>query len=319
MNKQERVSESEKAVTFRRAYEEFRLRCDSRNLSEGTLAWYRQVLGGLERFLAQRFEVLNMEAITAGHIRAHLSQLKARELSSETIHRSYGGLRCFFKFLLREGLIRTNPMELVERPKRERHLIQPLQPEDVRALLEQANQKTFLGLRNKVLMLFMLDSALRLTEALRLKLSNVDVAGGTVVVMGKGRKERRVPFAKVTRQALEAYLTARRRIVVASDLLFISRHGGELTSRHVQIMIKRYGERAGIHGVRVSPHTLRHTCATQYIINGGDPFSLQQILGHSTLEMVRNYVNLACRDVYDAHRKFSPMDRLLSQPAVPSM
>ncbi len=313
---QDRLSESRKAVTFQQAYEEFRLRCDSRNLSSGTLAWYHQILGGLERFLIQRYEIASMDEITPGHIRAYLSQLKARELSSETVHRTYGGFRCFFKFLLREGLIRSNSMELVERPKRERHLIQPLQPEHVRPLLDQADPKTFLGLRNKVLMLLMLDSGLRLSEALKLRLPNVDVPGGTVLVMGKGRKERRVPFAKVTRLALEALLTARRRIVVPSDLLFISRHGGELTSRHVQIMIKRYGERAGIKGVRVSPHTLRHTCATQYIRNGGDVFSLQKILGHSTLEMVRNYVNLASRDVYDAHRRFSPMDRLLSPPLV---
>lgn len=305
-------------TTFHQACEEFRLRCDSRNLSEGTLDWYRQILGGLERFLAQRYEITRMEEVTPGTIRAHLAQLKARELSSETVHRTYGGLRCFFKFLLREGLIRSNPMELVERPKRERHLIQPLQPEHVRALLEQANPKTFLGLRNKVLMLLMLDSGLRLSEALHLKLRDVDMAGGSVLVMGKGRKERRVPFAKFTRLALDAFLAARRRIVVSSELLFISRDGRELTSRHVQIMIKRYGERAGIQGVRVSPHTLRHTCATQYIINGGDPFSLQQILGHSTLEMVRNYVNLASRDVYDAHRKFSPMDRLLIPPPSPA-
>ncbi|MFA4987573.1 MAG: tyrosine-type recombinase/integrase, partial [Candidatus Brocadiia bacterium] len=269
-------------------------------------------LGGLERFLVQRFEVTAMEEVTPGHIRAHLSQLKARALSSETVHRSYGGLRCFFRFLLREGLIRSNPMELVERPKRERHLIQPLRPEHVRALLEQADTRTFLGLRNKVLMMLMLDSGLRLSEALHLKLADVDVAGGTVLVMGKGRKERRVPFAKVTRHALEAYLVARRRILVPSELLFVSRRGGELTSRHIQILMKRYGEGAGIQGVRVSPHTLRHTCATQYIRNGGDPFSLQQILGHSTLEMVRNYVNLASRDVYDAHRRFSPMDGILS-------
>ena len=309
---QDRLSESLKAATFQKAYEEFRLRCDSRNLSSGTLAWYHQIIGGLERFLVQRYEITSMDEITPGHLRAYLSQLKARELSSETVHRTYGGLRCFFKFVLREGIIHSNPMELVERPKRERHLIQPLQPEHVLALLEQVNLKTFLGLRNKVLMLLMLDSGLRLSEALHLRLPNVDVPGGTVLVMGKGRKERRVPFAKVSRQALEAYLTVRRRIVVSSDLLFISRQGGELTSRYVQIMIKRCGERAGIKGVRVSPHTLRHTCATQYIRNGGDPFSLQQILGHSTLEMVRNYVNLASRDVYDAHRRFSPMDRLLS-------
>jgi len=308
---------SREETTLKQAYEEFRLRCDSRNLAAGTLRWYEQIIGGLERFLAQRYEVVSMDEITPGLIRAYLSQLKARGLSSETVHRSYGGLRCFFKFLLREGLIRSNPMELVERPKRERHLIQPLQPEHVRALLEQANPKTFLGLRNKVLMLLMLDSGLRLSETLHLKLRDVDMAGGTVLVMGKGRKERRVPFAKVTRQGLDVFLAARRRIVVPSELLFISRDGRELTSRHIQIMIKRYGERAGIHGVRVSPHTLRHTCATQYILNGGDPFSLQNILGHTTLEMVRNYVNLASRDVNDAHRRFSPMDRLLL-PSTPA-
>lgn len=309
------VLEAARPLTVSQAREEFRLRCDSRNLSNGTLAWYAQILGGLERFLIMRFEVARAGDITAGQIRAYLSQLKARGLSSETVHRTYGGLRCFFKFLQREGLTRVNPMELVERPKRERHLIQPLRAEQVLALLDQASPKTFLGLRNKVLMLFMLDSALRLSETLHLRLGDVDMEGGSVIVMGKGRKERRVPFAKVTRQALDAYLAARRRILVPTDLLFISRAGGELTSRHVQILVKRYGERAGIQGVRVSPHTLRHTCATQYILNGGDPFSLQQILGHTTLEMVRNYVNLANRDVYDAHRKFSPMDGLLGLTA----
>ncbi|MDE2491364.1 MAG: tyrosine-type recombinase/integrase [Elusimicrobia bacterium] len=301
------------APTLARAREEFRLRCDSRNLSVGTLAWYAQILGGLERFLVLRYEVTRAGAVTPGHIRAYLSQLRARALSSETVHRTYGGLRCFFKFLRREGLIPSDPMELVERPRRERHLIQPLKPEQVRALLDQADSKTFLGLRNKVLMLLMLDSGLRLSEALHLRLGGVDMEGSTVLVMGKGRKERRVPFAKVTRLALDAYLAARRRILVQSDRLFISRAGGELTGRHIQLLVKRYGERAGIRGVRVSPHTLRHTCATQYIRNGGDPFSLQEILGHTTLEMVRNYVNLASRDVYDSHRKFSPMDGLFQQ------
>ena len=92
--------------------------------------------------------------------------------------------------------------------------------------------------------------------------------------------------------------------------MFVSRCGRRLTSRHVQIMVRRYGRHAEIQGVRVSPHTLRHTFATQYIRNGGDPFSLQAILGHSTLEMVRNYVNLASRDVAIQHKKFSPLDRL---------
>jgi integrase/recombinase XerD len=303
--------ESSAGITFRRAYEQFVLRCDSRNLSIGTLAWYRQILGGLERFLAERFEILNMDQIDPGHLRAYLSALKTRGIASETVHRSYGGLRCFFKFLKRDGMMRSNPMELVEKPRRERHLIQPLSSAQVLALLDQLDSRSFLGLRNRLSMLLMLDSGLRLSEALGLRMCDVDFTAGTLLVMGKGRKERKVPFASATRKALESYLRSRQRIHTDNGLLLVSRHGGCLTSRHIQLLVRRLGRNAGIQGVRVSPHTLRHTCATQYIRNGGDPFSLQAILGHSTLEMVRNYVNLANRDVYDAHRRFSPMDRLL--------
>ena len=191
-----------------------------------------------------------------------------------------------------------------------------LREPEIKAILDACAGADFEARRDTAIIRLLLDTGMRRGELAGLALEDVDLGQQVALVMGKGRKERRVPFAKVTRLALEALLTARRRIVVPSDLLFISRHGGELTSRHVQIMIKRYGERAGIKGVRVSPHTLRHTCATQYIRNGGDVFSLQKILGHSTLEMVRNYVNLASRDVYDAHRRFSPMDRLLSPPLV---
>jgi site-specific recombinase XerD len=267
----------EAGTAFKHAYEQFHLRCDSRNLSPGTLAWYKQILCGLERFLARRCEVLRMEGIEPGHLRAYLCELKARGISSETIHRTYGGLRCFFKFLLRERLIRRNPMELVEKPKRERHLIQPLKAEQVLALLDLLDTKSFLGRRNRVAMLLMLDSGLRLSEVLTLKLGSVDMDAGSALVMGKGRKERRVPFATTTRQALETYLTLRRKITAPSDLLIITSKGRGLTSRHLQIMIRRMGKKAGIEGVRVSPHTLRHTCATQYIRNGGGPF---QPAGH---------------------------------------
>lgn len=303
-----------RGIAFRDAYEQFLLRCDSQNLSPGTVAWYRQILGGLERFLAERYEILKMEEIGPGHIRAYLSEQKSRGISSETTHRTYGGLRCFFKFLKRDGIIRSNSMELVEKPRRERHLIQPLTSTQVLGLLDQLDNRSFLGQRNRLVMLLMLDSGLRLSELLTLRQCDVDMAAGALLVMGKGRKERKVPFASVTRKALESYLRVRQGIPTDSGLLIVSQHGQRLTSRHIQLLVRRLGRNAGIQGVRVSPHTLRHTCATQYIRNGGDPFSLQSILGHSTLEMVRNYVNLANRDVYEQHRKFSPMDRLLIVP-----
>ena len=301
-------------LSFRSACEQFALRCNSRNLSTGTMGWYRQILGGFGRFLAEQCEILAMKEITPGHIRGYLSEERRRGISSETIHRTYGGLRCFFKFLKRDGLLERNPMELVERPRRERHLIKPMSLEQVRALLDQADPGSLLGLRNRAMMLLMLDSGLRLSEVLGLRLSQLDLEGGEVIVLGKGRKERRVPIADLMRRTLKAYLQKRVQVRGGQELLFVSQSGRRLTGRHIQLTVHRYGLRAGLTGVRVSPHTLRHTFATQYIRNGGDPFSLQAILGHSTLEMVRNYVNLGSRDVALQHGKFSPMDRLLSPP-----
>ena len=133
--------QTERRIALRQAYEQFRLRCESRNLSPGTLLWYRQILGGMERFLSTCFEVLYLDEVNAGHLRAYLCDLKGRGICSETVHRTYGGLRCFFKFLLREGTLRRNPMELVEKPRRERHLIQPLKAEQVLALLDQLDTK----------------------------------------------------------------------------------------------------------------------------------------------------------------------------------
>jgi len=103
---------------------------------------------------------------------------------------------------------------------------------------------------------------------------------------------------------------ARRGDIPGQDLFFVSRFGGRCCRYLLRKEFHRIGQQAGIQGVRVSPHTLRHTSATQYIMNGGDALSLQQILGHSMLDMVNIYVGLANRDVAKLHRQFSPMDRM---------
>ena len=98
--------------------------------------------------------------------------------------------------------------------------------------------------------------------------------------------------------------------VAGQDIFFLDQFGGQICARHFQLRLKSYGKAAKIEGVRVSPHTLRHTFATQYILNGGDAFSLQAMLGHSTLEMVKLYVRLANRDVALQHQRYSPIDKL---------
>ena len=228
---------------------------------------------------------------------------------SGTVARDYGAFKCFFRFLSRERLIPQNPIQLVEKPRMEKKLVRPLSLDQARLLLSKSSQKTFLGQRVWTIAVLILDTGLRRAEVIGLRKDDIDFHAGVLKVMGKGAKEREVPFGTTAKQALWNYMI-RRGDIPGQDLVFVSRHGLRLCARSLDRSFDRLGARTGIQGVRISPHTLRHTFATQYIINGGDAFSLQKILGHSTIEMVKVYVRLADQDVTLMHRKFSPMDRM---------
>lgn len=299
-------------VTLGSASEAFRLRCQAQNLSTGTLAWYKQILKMFSRYLEAQ-SVTTARAVTPTLIREHLEDMRERGNGTVTVARTYGGLRCFFGFLSRERMIPQNPFQLVEKPRMERKLIKPLSMDQLRLLLAQCNQKRYEEHRLWTIMVLILDSGLRISEVIGLRKDAIDFQAGVLRVMGKGGKERQVPFGINTKRALWTYM-ARRGDIPGQDLFFVSRFGGRTCRHLLRKEFHRLGAQAGIQGVRVSPHTLRHTFATQYIMNGGDAFSLQQILGHSTLDMVKVYVGLANRDVALLHQKFSPMDRIGTIP-----
>jgi integrase/recombinase XerD len=302
-------------MTFAEAQKSFLSRCYSQNLSELTIDWYARKLKLLGRVLAEK-GVVDIESVTAIHVREYLAILRQSRQSMETIFRTWGALKCYFRFLHLENVIKINIMDRVERPRRERHIIQPLSMPQVHALLKMPTSTEVRGVRDRALMLLMVDSGLRLSEAISLRTDRIHWDDSQVTVMGKGRKERVIPIGETTRAALADYARLRKK----SDLpcFFLSRRSHPMKNRYVQVAMRKYGREAAITGVRVSPHTLRHTFAIQYIKNGGDVFSLQAILGHSTLDMVRNYVNLAQRDVSTQHRKFSPIDYIQSSSTLPS-
>ena len=295
-------------VTLGSASEAFRLRCQAQNLSVGTLAWYKQILKMFGQFLETQ-SVTTARAVTPTLLRQHLEDMRERGNSTVTVARTYGGLSCFFGFLAREAMIPKNPCLLVEKPRMERKLIKPLSMDQVRLLLAQCRQKRYDEHRLWTIMVLIFDTGLRISEVIGLRKDAIDFNTGILRVMGKGGKERDVPFGINSKRALWSYM-ARRGDIPGQDLFFVSRFGGRCCRYLLRKEFHRLGAQAGIQGVRVSPHTMRHTFATQYIINGGDAFSLQQILGHSTLDMVKIYVGLANRDVAEMHRKFSPMDRM---------
>jgi site-specific recombinase XerD len=164
--------------------------------------------------------------------------------------------------------------------------------------------------RNQTIFMLMLDTGLRMGELINLKMDDIHMNEGLLKVIGKGKKERIVPMGSNAQRALQRYLFRYRPkpFSTSIDYVFLSQVGKPLTDNSVKLIFSRLAKRSGV--ARLHAHLCRHTFATRFLINGGDVFTLQQILGHSTLEMVRHYVNLAANHVAIQHQKFSPLDRL---------
>jgi len=182
----------------------------------------------------------------------------------------------------------------------------------VGALLQQPDRDHFIGLRDYCFLLLLLDTGMRLSEALGLRLADVDLDGATVTVLGKGNKERRLGLSPRLLADLKPYLRKRAAALTALGLpdarwVFPNDVGGRLSAKAIQQRLRLYGQTAGIDGVRVSPHTLRHTYAVSFVRSGGDPFTLQKVLGHTSLETTRRYVELADDDVLRRQRELTPL------------
>lgn len=294
--------------SYKQALSTFYANCKLKNLSSNTIYYYSKRLEPMvEEFEAQG---LTPGSTNTQHIRDYMSSLIGT-MSNTTVNHFVCAAKAFFSYLLEEGFIDRSPMTRVKKLRLTKRVIQSFSPEQVKAILAIPDRKRFSGLRDYTIMLVMLDTGARIGEVVGMKMGDIDWADNTLLILGKGAKERRVPFGQKVRRALVTYL--QRRGELNHDYVFATEYGdGPLSRNQVLKNVWKYGKDAGVTGVRVSPHTFRHTAAVNWIRNGGDVFTLQRLLGHSSLEMVRNYVNLASTDLQSAHRSFSPADRMLN-------
>lgn len=295
-------------LTWEQAYRLFSLRCKSQNLAQTTQALYAEHLGLFKRWLAANGKPSPAE-IQANHLRAYLNDYQTRGSSDLTVDCAYRILRTLWRFLLRDGLIILDPMEKVERPRRERRFVKPITGDQFRMILAQINTRNILGLRDYALLIFLADTGLRISEALSLKLSDIEWSANAATVLGKGRKERRIAFGQTARKALISWFH-KRGDIPDSPWLWINRFGQQFKTPAFRKRMKEYTQAAGIAANRLSPHALRHFFALAFLKNGGDVMSLQKLLGHSSLHMVRNYVNMTDDDALTKHRQASPLDKL---------
>jgi len=239
------------------------------------------------------------------------SKAQQRGLSGHTVNTYMRSIRAFWSWLVSEEIIDTNPFSKLRIPKPPRKVMATFSPYQIESLLGAMNGSTE-GYRNMVIVLTLLDTGLRVNELTNLKVENVWLEEGLIKVLGKGNKERLVPIGKQIRKMLWRYINQYRPEPARPNLdnLFLTRDGRPLTKNRVDSIMKRYGKMAGLVGTRCSPHTLRHTFAINFLRNDGDVFSLQKILGHSSLEMTRRYCELANVDIKKAHAIASPLDNL---------
>lgn len=204
-------------------------------------------------------------------------------------------IRAFWSWPLREGIVDQSPFNVVKVPKAPVNLMPTFSNSQIRAFLDAIDTRTPEGFRDYAVILTLLDTGVRVSELTGLRMRDTRLDEGTLRVLGKGNKERLVPVGRGLKRLLWRYISGLRPqpALVGLDLVFLTVDGRPLTKNRVEAMIKKYGARAGLEGVRCSPHTLRHTAAVSFLRNGGGAFSLQQMLGHSSLEMTRHYCELA--------------------------
>ncbi|MBI2918539.1 MAG: tyrosine-type recombinase/integrase [Chloroflexi bacterium] len=298
----------------------YRICAQAEGKSPQTIRWVTQGVGYFRDFLGgnpaigditgqdlRRF-ILACQGSTK-YARHPTTKPQAVKLSPQSVETYARAIRAFFSYLNREELIGDNPMQKVKMPKVPKKVVPILDAKGLEKLLAQPDQKTATGFRDYTLMLAYVDTGARLNELVNLDEGDVDLDNGVFRVMGKGARERLLPFGLKLTKALLKYRVRFRPQPLANGRFFVSHDGRPLTGRRVERIISGYAQKAGLKG-RVYPHLLRHTSSVLYLRNGGDPFSLQKKLGHSSLAMTRHYSELADGDVRAAHLKFGVVDRL---------
>lgn len=264
-------------------------------MSPNTVLCYIRDAEALLSFLAKEHQGLALESVTRTILHGFLASIGEMELSPATQARMLSGIKSFFRFLLLENIVKSDPTELLEAPKLRRSLPVFLSVQDIDAIMAAIDHSTPEGQRNRAMLETLYSCGLRVSELTGLLISNLYLDVGFVRVIGKGNKERLVPIGDEAVKQIRLYKDhVRRRIDVkpaASDTLFLNRRGSGLSRVMVFYIIKEVVEKAGIR-VNVHPHTFRHSFATHLVEGGADLRAVQEMLGHKSITTTEIYTHL---------------------------
>lgn len=308
--------EADKLGNFIFIYEKF---ATAENKSPRTIETVKYAVTKFDNFLGGCTDV---KGVKAEDLREYIRYLQEQPkwFDHPTIKQDHGiltdnaiasyirSIRSLWSWLKSEKFIDVNPFEEVQPPDITERIVDPLTPEDITKLLKVIPRHKYTGYRDGCIIITMYGTGLRISEVVDLPEDNVNFDSGQIKVIGKGKKERAVyTSASVFKANFKYHSQYRPR--VTSNYFFVHEDGRPLTRFYFEHRMQAYVKKAGITTV-CTPHILRYSFAIQFLRNGGDPFTLQQILGHSTMEMTRHYLKIANSDVEAEMKQYSPAEQL---------
>jgi len=298
--------------------------------SQSTIGWYKDILKFFSRYLKENGQPNDIDGFDIENARKYVLYLRSRNkfdghpytpqqhslLSPQTIRGHIRGLKAFSSWLCREKYTDENRLQYLKIPRVPAKLIEPLTDQEVDQIACSINQNSTTGVRNHAIFVTALDNGLRSSELADIELGQLDLKGGYIKVMGKGAKERIVPIGDFVKMIMWNYINKVRPepAIIGCNKLFLSSDGQPITANTIKLVFSRLAKKSGVKRLHI--HLCRHTFAINYLLNGGDIFSLREILGHTTLEMVNHYLHFTRSQLTAQHHKYSPMDRLQKEQTV---
>jgi len=277
-----------------------------RGLADNTINSYRYDLEQYASFLSA--QKLNLLQATQNVILSFLNQQRLLNKSARTRSRMLAALRGFYRYLLQEGLVTTDPTENLTSPKLEKNLPRVLSVQEVEKLLSQPNCGTLTGLRDKAMLELLYATGMRVSEMLGLDTEHLNLDLGFVRCMGKGSRERIIPIGEIAQKYLREYLSRcwlKLRKNSRERAVFLNKNGRRLTRQGFWKILKAYAQKAGIQS-EITPHVLRHSFATHLLENGADLRAVQEMLGHADITTTQIYTHLSKRKMREVYEKSHP-------------
>lgn len=277
-----------------------------RGLAKNSLDSYKRDLAKLDLWAtAEDLDVIN---VTRQDLRGFVAELSRRSLSPSSVGRIISAVRGFYKFLMLDGHVKKNPAEDLDTPQKGFYLPRFLSEYEIERLFEAPDVAGEIGLRDRAILELMYASGLRVSEAVSLRIFDVDIDAGILTCTGKGNKTRKVPLGKSAVEWLKSYLVWRRKKEkVEIDNLFVSSLGKPLTRQIIHKLVSEYAGKCGLEDV--SPHTLRHSFATHLLQHGADSRSVQAMLGHVDISTTQIYTHITDSHLRKTYEKFHPRAR----------